>query len=140
MQTYCWGWCQPDFSYTMCQPMPTGLYTRWDFDSKTRVFTLRQNKSRSFENMVMSYFHRTRPECETGSFFTTSRQQKVDCFTNDGLCSHCNIMFEAMVCFYHFFPVNSCVLLSLKRIFNVVAKRESVMHWDDLICKGEASS
>ena len=52
----------------------------------------------------MSFFHRTRQECEIESFFTTSRQKKFDCFTNDGLCSHCNIMFEAMVCFYHFFP------------------------------------
>ena len=41
--------------YFMCQPMPTGLYTRWDLDSKTSGFIPRQNKTRSFENMVMSY-------------------------------------------------------------------------------------
>ena len=23
------------YPYSMCQPMPTGLYTRWDFDSET---------------------------------------------------------------------------------------------------------
>ena len=42
------------YPYSMCQPMPTGLYTRWDIDSETTRFTPRQNKNRSFQNMVMS--------------------------------------------------------------------------------------
>ena len=82
--------------------MLTGLYTRWDLDSETSRFTPRQNKTRSFENIVMSYFQRTRPECEIESFFTTGRQKKIDCFSVDGFCSHCNNVFEAMGCFYHF--------------------------------------
>ena len=92
------------YPYSLCQPMPTGLYTRWDLDSETDRFTPRQNKTRSFENMVMSYFQRTRPECEIESFFTTSRQKKSDCFSVDGFCSCCNTVFEAMGCFYHFCP------------------------------------
>ena len=72
------------YPYSMCQPMPTGPYTRWDLDSETSRFTPRQNKTRSFEIMVMSYFQRTRPECEIKSFFTTSRQKKIDCFSVDG--------------------------------------------------------
>ena len=70
--------------YSMCQPMPTGLYTRWDLDSETSRFTPRQNKTRNFENMVMSYFHRTRPEYEIESFCRTGRQKKIDCFSVDG--------------------------------------------------------
>ena len=27
------------YPYSMCQPMPTGLYTLWDFDSETSRFT-----------------------------------------------------------------------------------------------------
>ena len=92
------------YSYSMCQPMPTGLYTRWDFDSETSRFIPRQNKTRSFENMVMSHFQRTRPECKIQSFFTTGRQKKIDCFSVDGFCSHCNTVFKAMGCFYHFCP------------------------------------
>ena len=53
--------------------------------------------------MVMSYFQRTTPECEIESFFTTGRQ-KIDCFSVDGFCSHCNTVFETMDCFYHFCP------------------------------------
>ena len=90
--------------YSMCQPMPTGLYTCWDFDSETSRFTARQNKTRSFENKFKSYFQRTRPECEIESFFTTGRQKKIYCFSVDGFCSHCNSVFEAMGCFYHFCP------------------------------------
>ena len=92
------------YPYSMCQRMPTGLYTRWDFDSETSSFTPRQNKTRSFENMVMPFFQRTRPDCESESFFTTGRQKEIDCFNVDGFCSHCNTVFEARGCFYHFCP------------------------------------
>ena len=92
------------YPYSMCQLMSTGLYTRWDFDSQTSRFTPRQNKTRSFENMVMSYFQRTRTECEIGSFFTTDRQKKNDCFSVDGFFSHYNTVFEAMGCVNHFCP------------------------------------
>ena len=92
------------YPYSMCQPMPTRLYTRWDFDSDTSRFIPRQNKTLSFENMVMSFFQRTIPECEFESFITTGRQKKIDCFSVDGFCSHCNTVFEAMGCFYHFCP------------------------------------
>ena len=92
------------YPYSMCQTMPAGLYTRWDFDSETSRFLPRQNKTRSFENMVMSYFQRTRRECEIESFFTTGSWKKTDCFSVNGFCSHCKTVFEAMGCFYHFCP------------------------------------
>ena len=92
------------YPYSMFQPMPTDLYTRWDTDSETTRFTPRQNKTRGFENMVMSYFQRIRPDSKIESFYTTSRQKKIDSFRIDGFCSHCNTVFEAMGCFYHFCP------------------------------------
>ena len=92
------------YTYLMCQPMPTDLYTRWGLDSETSSFIPRQNKTRSFENMVMSYFQRTRPDCKIKSFYTTGRQKKIDCFSVDAFCSHCNTVSGAMGCFYHFYP------------------------------------
>ena len=47
------------YPYSICQPMPTGLYTGWDYDSETKRFTARQNKSRIFEHMVLSYFQQS---------------------------------------------------------------------------------
>ena len=89
--------------YSMCQPIPTGPYTRWDFDSETSSFTPRQNETRSLENMVLSYFKRTRPECETESFITTGRQKKLIAsvlmaFVITVHCI-CSTIFEAMGCF-----------------------------------------
>ena len=46
------------YPYPVCQSMPTGLYTRWNLDPETKRFTPRQNKTRGFENMVMSFFLR----------------------------------------------------------------------------------
>ena len=90
------------YPYSMCQPMPTGLYTRWDYDTKSNRFKPQQNKSRNFENMVMSYFQRQRPDCKIESFYTTGTQKTIYCFKVDGLCTHCNTVFEAMGGFYHY--------------------------------------
>ena len=92
------------YTYSMCQPMPTGLYTRWEYDSESKRFTARQNKSRSFENMVLSYFQQSRPNCKIESDVITGRQKKIDCFSVDGICYHCNTVFEAMGCYYHYCP------------------------------------
>ena len=54
--------------------------------------------------MVMSYFQRIRSECKLERFFTTGRQKKIDCFSFDGFCSHCNTVLEATGCFYHLCP------------------------------------
>ena len=45
-------------SYSMCQPMPVGPYTRWNLNPQTSRFTPGQNKTRSFENMALSYFQK----------------------------------------------------------------------------------
>ena len=89
---------------SICRPMPTGLYTRWLYDSETKRFTARQNKSRTFGKMVLSYFHQSRPDCKNESSVTTGRQKKIDCFGVDGICYHCNTVFEAMGCYYHYCP------------------------------------
>ena len=92
------------YPYSMCQPMPTGLYTRWEYDTESNRFKPQQNKSRNFGNMVMSYFQRHRPDCKIESFYTTATQEKIDCFKVDGFCTHCKTAFEAMGSFYHYCP------------------------------------
>ena len=84
--------------------MPTGLYTRWEYGSETKRFQARPNKSRSFENMVLSYFQWSRQDCKIESNVTTGRQKKIDCSSADGISYHCNTVFEAMGCYYHYYP------------------------------------
>ena len=92
------------YPFSMCQEMPTGLHTRWDLDLESGRFRPRQNKTRSFENMVISYYQRIRQECKIVSFCTTGTQKKIDSFRVDGFCEHCNTVFEAMGCYYHYCP------------------------------------
>ena len=80
----------------MCQP--TGLFT--DLNSERNGFAPQQKKTRSVENLLMSYFQRTRPYYKVESFFTTGRQRTIDCLSLDGFSFHCNTVFQAMGCFY----------------------------------------
>ena len=42
--------------YSMCQPMVKGPYSRYNFYADLQILRPRQNRSLTFENMVMSYF------------------------------------------------------------------------------------
>ena len=63
------------YPFSMCQRMPTGLHTRWQYDCETKGFTARPNKSHSFEELVLSYFQRSRPDCKIESNVTTGRHK-----------------------------------------------------------------
>ena len=116
------------YPYSMCQPMQTGLYTRWDLDSETSRLIPRQNRTSSFENMVMSYFQRTRPECEIESFLQQADRRKLIASVWMGFVLIAQLCLKPWIAFTASALVKRCLLLSLKRIFNVVAKRRSSMH------------
>ena len=42
------------YPYSMCQHMPTGFYTRWEFDSDMQKFKARHNRSRIIESFHTS--------------------------------------------------------------------------------------
>ena len=88
------------YLYSMCQPMPTGLYTRWEYDTESNRFKPHQNKHRTFQNIVMSYYQRQRPDCKIDGSYTTGTRKKDDCSKASGFCAHCKTWFETMGCFY----------------------------------------
>ena len=113
------------YPYSMCQPMPTKLYTRWNYDTESQKFKPRQNETRSFENMGFSYFQQVRPESKVESNFTTGRQKKIDCFSVDGICYHCNTVFEAMGCYFQYCPCQEArPSLTDNEIMRGIKKRE----------------
>ena len=61
---------------SMCQHMHAGLNTHWDLDPQAIRLTPRQNKTRSFEKMVVSFSTKKR-DCKIESYFTTDRQKKL---------------------------------------------------------------
>ena len=46
------------YPYSMCLPMPTGLYTRWNYDSEFQNFIARRNKTRFSEIWSFLTFNR----------------------------------------------------------------------------------
>ena len=52
--------------------------------------------------MALASFQNSRPECNIENFYTAGTHRKIDCFSVDGFCSHCNTIFEALGCFYYF--------------------------------------
>ena len=113
------------YPYSMCQPMPTGQYIRWNYDSESQKFMPRQNRTRPFKNMVLSHFPQTRPEYKIESNVTTGRQKKMDCFSVDGICNHCNTVFEAMGCYFHYCPCQEArPSLTDNAIMRGIIKRE----------------
>ena len=119
--------------------MPTGLYTLWDIDSETSRFTLRQNRTCSFENMVMSYFQRTRPDCKNEIFYTTGREEEIDRFSVDGFVLDAILCLRQWLAFNTFVPVKSCVHLSLKEISNVAVRKKHSINRDGAIYKRKVS-
>ena len=87
---------------TQCVNLYQEHFTRVGILIRRPAGLYHDNKTCGFENMVKSYFQRTRPECKIESFHTKGRQKEIACFSVDGFCCHCNTVFEAMGCFYHF--------------------------------------
>ena len=108
---------------SICQPMPTGLCTRWDLDSGTSKFLPRQNKAHSCpisnEQDQKVKLKASLHQADRGKLTASVLMGSVLIAT---LCLKPWIAFTTSVL------VKSCVLFSLKKVFNVVARRESSMH------------
>ena len=66
------------YPFSMYQAMPSSLHTRWELKTQSCKFSQRENKTRSFENLVMSYFEQVRPQCKVRSFYPIGTQKKID--------------------------------------------------------------
>ena len=133
MQIYCWDWrYTPTGCVNPCRP------------AFIRVGILIQKR-------VDSYLDKTRPaalkkwSCPISNEQDQNVKLKASLQQADRRKLTVSVLMRfvliATLCLKPWFafttsaPVKSCVLLSLKRKFNVVARRESSMHWDDTICK-----
>ena len=65
------------YPYSVCQSMPSALYTRHEFHADLQRLKPRQNKSRNFQNVAMLYFQRLRPPYRIESFHTTKTQKNL---------------------------------------------------------------
>ena len=86
----------------MTKEMLTGPYTKWEYSEETAKFHPNRNWRSYFEQQVMDYFQQLHPNCKIQTQFTQKKQKKLGPYLVDGFCSHCNTVFEAMGCFFHF--------------------------------------
>ena len=112
------------YTYSMCQPMPTGLYTRWDCDSETIRFTPPENRSVALNLWPFHFSNEEDLVVKLRASTLKADRKKLTISVLIGfvciaiLCLNQRVAFTAPV------PVKSCVLLSPKRKFDVVARRE----------------
>ena len=88
--------------------------------------------------MLLSYFQQNRPDCKNESKVTTGRQNKIDCFSVDGIFYHCNSVFEAMGCYFHYCPCQeACPSLTDNQMLRGLKKREQDQMRKDYIQQKE---
>ena len=118
------------YPYSMRQPIPTGLYTRWECDTETKRFKPQQNKSRNFENMVMSYFRRQRPTVKKRASSPQDFRKRL-IISRQRVLAHIVILwmrlYTASIIIAH---VRKHKFLQLKKISNTVTKREKWTRWE----------
>ena len=78
-----------------------GFSNIWHYASEIQRFTLHQNKSRTIEKMLFSYFQKSAPAWKIESHATNGRLKKIGSFSVNGVCNPCKIVFGALVCSYH---------------------------------------
>ena len=121
------------YPYAMTQQMPSGVYVKWEYCEQTNLFHPRRNKRSYFEQIVLQFIQKSRPECTIQTQFTSAKQKKIGRFAVDGYCAHCNTVFEAMGCFYHFCTCQERKNLLLEDIEKGLKRRERTEYRRDYI-------
>ena len=65
------------YPFSMFRDIATGLYTKREYGFVKDCVKARNNRTRNFENMDMSFYQELRPECKVESFYTTGKQKKT---------------------------------------------------------------
>ncbi len=89
------------YPYAMCQPMPTGPYTRWEIKEENGLFYPKYNGKSRLEMMVLGFEQIKCRQCTIETLYTAGKQKKIGPYFVDGYCAHCRTVFEVMGCYYH---------------------------------------
>ena len=111
------------YPYSMSQAIPTDLYTRWELNSEPGKIKRREHRTRSFENKVMSYFHRVGSQCKVESFYTTGTQKKKTLTALMVFLDGATVCLKIWVVIIIIVQARNLVLLSLSKNISEVLKR-----------------
>ena len=113
------------YPYSICQPMPVGLYTRWDIISETSSFTPLENKTGSFEKSSCFIFDEEDLIVRLRASTMKAERRKLTASVLIGFVLIATLCLKQWVASTAFAPVKSCVPLSLKKISNVAVREEN---------------
>ena len=91
------------YPYSMCQNMPTGIYTRYEYDSESELFKPRSPLHHYFEEKVLNYYQQ-HFHSQCGPLITlvnSGYQKRIGRYFVDGYCARHNVVIEAMGCYFH---------------------------------------
>ena len=108
----------------MCQPMPTGLYTRWDFEGRRVNSHLDKTRPAAFKIWSCPISSEQDQNVKLKASLQQADRKKLTASVLMGFVLIATLYLKPWVAFTISVPVKTCVLLSLKRIFNAVAGRE----------------
>ena len=113
----------------MCEPMPTGLYTRWDLDSHLHLDShLDKTRPAALKIWSCPISNEQDQNVKLKASLQQADKRKLAASVLMGFVLIATLRLKPWVAFTTSVPIKSCVPLSLKKIFNVVARRESLMH------------
>ena len=124
----------------MCQPMASGLYTRWDFNSETSRFTPRK-RQRPVALKIWSSLILNEQDL-IGKLRASTLQadrRKLSASLLMGFVFFAELCLKHWVAFITFVPVESSAHLSLKKISNVAPGKEKSMNCDEAIYRRKIS-
>ena len=116
------------FPYSMCQPMPTGLFSRWDLDSETTRFTPRQKRPAALRIWSCLISNEEDQNVKLKNSLQQADKTKLTASVLMGFVLIATLCLKPWVAFTTSVPVKRCIPLSLRKIFNTVARTESSMH------------
>ena len=114
------------YPYSICQPMPTGLYTRWDFDWKRVDSHLDKTRPATLKLRSCPFSDEQDQNAKKEASLQQADIKKSTASVLIGFVLIATMYLKQGVAFTTSVPVKSCVLLSLKKIFQRGSKKREL--------------
>ena len=139
MQIYCWDWRQPTISLLDVSTHAYRSLYALGFEFRNEQVHTSTKQGPQLWKYGHVFFPTNKTRMWNWKLLHNRQAEENWLLVLMGFVLIATLCLKPWVAFTTSVAVKSCVLLSLKRIFNVVARRESSMLWDDTIHKRKAS-
>ena len=118
---------------SMCQPMPTGLYTRWDLDSETGRFTLDRTRPAASKIWSCPISNEQYQNVKLKASLQQEDGRELTASVLMGFVLIATLCMKPWVAFTTSVLLNSSAHLSLTKVSNAAVGKENSMNWEEAI-------